>query len=635
MSEETRPLPPNAKGGGKTFSQTLSREKTKMKTQQILETFINFYKKRGHTEIQNVSLIPENDPTLLYVNSGMFPLVPYFDGEPHPNGTKLVNVQRALRFFEDLENVGNTIRHTTCFHMLGNWSLGEYFKEEQLNWVYELLIEELGLDPNRLYASVFKGDDDAPRDDDAIKILQSVFAKYGVNAKVGEKIFAYDKKENWWQRGDAIGELGGPDSEIFYYLGEGTGEGMDPAENDELFLEIGNSVFMQYKKTNSGWEELSQKNIDFGGGLERWALIKQGKSDIYETDNFWPVIEKIQEISGKKYDGIPEDKKAMRVIADHIRSATLLAMDGVKPSNKDQGYILRRLIRRMTRFGMELGIEENLTATLVGTAGDMLGWMYPQIKENKSEIESLFDAEEQKFLKAVSKGASKAEKILDSSDGVVKGLAKDGFDLYQSQGFPIELFIEGIKNRWPQIDEGEFDKEYNSLFKQHQQKSREGAEQKFKGGLADHSEQVVKYHTATHLLHWALRQLLGKEVVQHGSNITGERLRFDFNFDRKLTETEIEKLVGLINKQVDDSLNVGFEMMKKEDAEKTGAIHAFGEKYGEKVKVYYIGNSIDDCISKEFCGGPHVNNTSEIGHMQFKKQKKIGENLMRVYLEQA
>ena len=588
--------------------------------------------KSGHKLIPNVSLVPENDPTLLYVNSGMFPLVPYLSGEKHPMGTRIMNVQRCLRFFEDLENVGITNRHTTAFHMLGNWSLGDYFKKEQLWQFYTFLIEELGLDPNRMYGSVFEGDRDAPRDEESVQVIKEIFSHYGIDAKEGERIFAYSKADNWWQRGDAIGELGGPDSELFYYLPhDGKGLGKNPAEHQHEFLEIGNSVFMQYKKTENGWEELPQKNVDFGGGLERIALVVQGKTDIYETDNFYPIVQKIEEISGKEYKS---NKKLIGILADHMRASTFLAMDGVVPSNKDQGYLLRRLLRRMVRAGMQLGVEKDISVNLVPVVCEMFAWMYPDLPEKQDNMQKLFAVEEEKFRKTLNAGAKEVNKRLERSD--VKSLeeqdlAQMAFAVYQSLGYPVEMFAEDLKDRGVVLDLDSFEELVRNKEKDHQAQSRSGSAQKFKGGLADHSDAVVRYHTATHLLHLGLRTVLGAQVVQRGSNITGERLRFDFNHDTKLTDQQIEAVEKVVNDAVDNSLPVNFEMMPKDQAEKTGAIHAFGEKYGDTVKVYYIGKDLESAISKEFCGGPHVQNTNEIGHIEIYKQDKIGEGLLRVY----
>ena len=610
-----------------------------MDSKEILQKYLAFYEKRGHKQVPNVSLVPENDPTLLYVNSGMFPLVPYLSGETHPLGKRIMNVQRCLRFFEDLDNVGETNRHTTSFHMLGNWSLGDYFKKEQLEWVFEFLVSDLGLDINKMYASVFAGDKDAPKDDVSVEILKKVFAKYGVEAKEGERIFSYGKEENWWQRGEAVGELGGPDSEVFYYIGdEGDGFGKDPAEFQDEFLEIGNSVFMQYRKTASGWEELPQKNVDFGGGLERMAMVVQGHKDIYLTDNFHTVIQKLEELSGKNYEsGGREVQKPMRIIADHMRAAVFLAMDSVLPSNKDQGYILRRLLRRIVRAGRNLGLDKNISVSLVPVAGNMFSWLYPELEDRIEDIQKTFSMEEDKFRKTLDKAKPKVVKVIDALDKpMVDEVApsKAAFDASQSWGYPVEMFKEDLVEKGVIQNEehkNTFDVEYKKLEEEHKEKSRAGAEQKFKGGLADHSEQVLRYHTATHLLHLGLRKVLGDQVVQHGSNITGERLRFDFNHSQKMTDEELKEVESVMNKVAKEALPVKFEILPKEKALTTGAIHAFNEKYGDQVKVYYVGEDLDKAVSKEFCGGPHVENTSEIPVMEIYKQDKIGEGMLRVY----
>lgn len=623
-----------------------------MTSQEILSKYLFFFKARGHKETPNVSLVPEGDSTLLFVNSGMFPLVPYLSGEPHPLGKKLVNVQRALRF-DDLEEVGVSNRHTTCFHMLGNWSLGDYFKKEQLLWIYEFLVEVLGLDINRIYASVFEGDEYAPKDTESIEILKEIFSKYGIEAEDGERIFAYDRKENWWQRGEAVGELGGPDSEVFYYIGDNStsdvnnktsdvlnGLGKDPAENQHEFLEIGNSVFMQFYKTEDGWEELPQKNVDFGGGLERIALACQGKRDIFQTDNFWPIIRRIQGISRQTYGSSPEATRAMRILADNIRAASFIAMDGVIPSNKDQGYVLRRYVRRMVRFARKLGIEKDVTVSLVGTVAEMFEWLYPQLKEKQSGIEDLFSEEEVKFRETLNQAQHQVEKRLSRGREpfsvlprtvLGKELAKLAFDLYQTLGYPPEIFLEDAQERGLNVDNKDYWSYYQAEFEKHQEGSRRGAEQKFKGGLADHSEEVIKYHTATHLLHYALRQVLGEHVIQRGSNITGERLRFDFSHSAKLTEEEVKQVEKIVNEKIQENLLVSFVMVSKEEAEKIDAIHAFGERYGDQVKVYHFGDSLENSFSKEFCGGPHVENTSQLQPIAIYKQESVGKGVRRVY----
>ncbi|MCA9308164.1 alanine--tRNA ligase [candidate division WWE3 bacterium] len=602
-------------------------------TQQILEAFLNFYNEKGHYQIPNVPLVPENDPSLLFVNSGMFPLVPYLTGEVHPEGTRLMNVQRCIRF-EDLEEIGDS-SHTLGFHMIGNWSLNDYFKKEQLPWVYELFVEHMGLDVNRMYATVFEGDNDAPVDQESIDILKEVFAKYGIDAKVGERIFPYGKKENWWQRGEAVGELGGPDSEIHYYLGEGNGNGKNPVDNDDEFLEIGNSVFMQYKMSEEGWKEIPQKNVDFGGGLERLVMVSQNKRDIFETDSFAPIVNKIEQLTGKKYDQDMPTTIAIRIVADHIRTATFMAMDGVTPSNKEQGYMLRRLLRRMIRQAIKLGVAANvnLTSELVPTVVTTLNWLYPQLNEQKHSIMKTFEEEETKFKKLLDKGERESIKELEKVEELnTETLATIAFNLFQSIGYPAEIFAQDAKDKFSNLNEQEFNTCYQQLFDQHQQQSRAGAEHKFKGGLADSSEQTVKYHTTTHLLHWALRKVLGEQVEQKGSNITGERLRFDFSHNDKLTEEQLRQVENLINEKISEELPVNMITLPIDEAEKTGALHFFGEKYGETVNVYYIGEDLDSAFSKEFCGGPHVSNTKELSKVEIFKQKSIGENLIRVYL---
>lgn len=604
-----------------------------MKTQEILEKYINFYTEKDHALIPNVSIVPKDDPTLLFVNSGMFPLVPYLSGEPHPAGKRLVNVQRCVRF-EDLPDIGDKI-HTLAFHMIGNWSLGDYFKDEQLPWVYEYFIEQVGLDPKRIHATIFAGDENAPRDEVSIPIVKDIFKKYGVEGEIGKNIWLYTGKQgNWWQRGDAVGELGGPSSEVFYYIGEGSGDGKSPEDYEEDFVEIGNSVFMEYKRTKSGWERLKQSNVDFGGGLERIAMAVQNKRDIFETDNFYPVIEHLEKLTGLQYGSDSEHTKKMRTIADHMRACVFFAMDGVYPSNKDQGYVMRRLLRRMVRASKQLGVavDTGFFETVVPVVVNMFSWLYPELETKQQDIIEIFSKEENKFEKTLRNAQKKVEKAiseLESSDEV--SLATLAFDLFQSLGYPYEAFLDELKSSNIEINEDKFTDIFEKMFKEHQAKSRAGAEQKFKGGLADHSENTVRYHTATHLLHMALRKVLGEDVVQQGSNITGERLRFDFNFNRQLSDEEIAQVSDIVNEAIEKKLPVNFEMMQKEDAEKTGAIHAFGEKYGDEVKVYYIGSDLDSAVSKEFCGGPHVSNTSEIGGISIFKQKKIGENLVRVY----
>lgn len=618
-----------------------------MTSAQIVKKYLDFFKKQGHVQIPNVSIVPENDPTLLYVNSGMFPLVPYLTGQPHPSGKRLVNIQRCMRFFEDIDNIGVTNRHTTAFHMLGNWSLNDYFKKEQLNWKYQFYIEELGLDPKYIYGTVFKGNKHAPKDEESIAILKEIFSKYGIEAKEGERIFAIEK-DNWWQRGDAPGELGGPSSEIFYYLGkdgkDGTGLGLNLPDYEDDFLEIGNSVFMEYQKNNKGgWDKIKQHNVDFGGGLERLALVLQGKTDIYQTDNFWPVVEELEKLSRLDYESDPKITKAMRVIADHMRSATFLAMDGVTPSNKDLGYILRRVLRRMVRFSQDLKIQGHVSSRLVPTVAEMFNWLYPDLKNKEKDMIALFEEEEAKFTKTLNRVRPRVIKELEIrnekleiKDGKQKinekELAEIAFNLYQSEGYPPEMLTDDAEEYGLKIDPQKYEKAYKELFKKHQEISRKGAEKKFKGGLADQSRETTQYHTVTHLLHEALRQVLGNHISQKGSNITGERLRFDFPHDQALTEKQIKKVEDKVNEIIAQKLPVQSVTLPKEEALKTGAYHAFDAKYGDKITVYFVGQDLKTAFSKEFCGGPHVKNSSELKPIEIYKQESVGKGVRRVYV---
>lgn len=603
-----------------------------MTTQEILNKYLKFYEERGHKLVPNMSLVPDGDSTLLFVNSGMFPLVPYLSGQPHPLGKRLMNVQRSLRL-DDIENAGNTIRHTFAFHMIGNWSLGDYFKEEQLNWTYQFFIEELGLDPKRIYATVFKGDSAAPKDNQSIEIIKKIFAKYGIEAKENERIFAQGAEDNWWKRGDAIGELGGPDSELFYFLGEGDGFGQNPAENQDEFMEFGNSVFMQYVKTENGWGDLPQKNVDFGGGLERIAMVVQGKSDIFETDTFWPIIQKIETITGKNYKESPEITKNIRILADHIRACVFLAMDNVVPANKDQGYVLRRLIRRMVRSGRKLGIDKNISVQLVETVVNTCSWLYPDLVKKSAEIQKLFETEETKFAKTLDKGSSLVKKWLESEKELnLEKVVEKGFDYYQSVGYPTEIFVKDLQDFGFKVEQDEYQKHFEQKYAAHQSGSRQGAEQKFKGGLADSSEETLKYHTTTHLLHWALRQVLGTEVHQQGSNVTAERLRFDFNYAEKLSDDQIRQITDLINTKAGKDIKVNRIELPKSEAEKSGALHFFNAKYPDIVSIYYMGDSLESAFSKEFCGGPHIENLNQLGQVEIYKVENIGKGLQRVYL---
>lgn len=612
-----------------------------MTSGELRQKYLDFFKARDHAVIPSASLLPENDASLLFVNSGMFPLVPYLLGEKHPAGKRLVNSQKSFRT-EDIEEVGDN-RHNTFFEMLGNWSLGDYWKSEQLNWWYEFLIEELHLDPKQLYQSVYIGSQDGqiPKDTESIEILLQIFAKYNIDAdeapdmqdgkvptedlQVGKnkyRIFAYRDK-NWWQRGDAIGELGGPDSETFYDTGKTHdtkyGEFCHPNCDCGRFIEIGNSVFMQYQKTATGWQTLANKNVDFGGGLERVTMALQGKSNIFQTDLFADAIEKIEFLSGKKYE---EDNRPFEIIADHLKAATFIMGDekGIGPSNTDQGYIVRRLIRRAIRFGRQLGINETDWTKQIATIYiAQYHDVYPELHKNHNFIVEELSKEEHKFSETLEKGEREFTKLQGNITG------QQAFDLYQTYGFPIEMTVELAKEKGVTVDEALFQEE----LKKHQDLSRTAAAGKFKGGLADHSEEVTRLHTATHLLLAALRKVLGNEVYQKGSNITAERLRFDFPYNEKMTAEQLAEVEKLVNEAIAAKLPVHFEEMPLGKAREIGASGVFDSKYQEQVKVYFMGNE-PHYFSKEICGGPHVSNTGELGHFKIQKEESSSAGVRRI-----
>lgn len=628
-----------------------------MTSKELRQKFIDFYLERGHSEAQNASLVPNTDSTLLFVNSGMFPLAKYLGGLPHPQGKRLVNLQRCLRTkYDDMLEVGDN-RHTLMFEMMGNWSLGDFFKKEQIPWVLKLHVDVYGLDPHRLYVSVWGGDDLVPRDDEAIIIWQEAFSEYGIEAEFCEditaipqdlesgkthtaRIFPYGESDNWWQRGDAAGELGGPSSEIFYDLGEKEFDQEEYHINDDSgrFIEIGNNVFMEYQlDSDLNWQPLSQKNIDFGGGFERVLMCVQGKRDIFETDIYAPILEKIRAISGKEYEG--EAKRFFRILADHSRAATFILADGVSPSNKDQGYILRRFIRRLVRFGKQLGIEGDFTADLAEDVISVMSDFYPHLEENRAQILQEISAEEAKFQQTLNKGLKEIAKIKTAGD---KLTGEKAFYIYETYGFPLEMTFDELE-----IDEKQaelIEVEFNRAADSHRQQSRAGAEQKFTGGLADKSTETTALHTAHHLLLAALQQILGEHVHQRGSNITAERLRIDFSHPEKLTAEQISEVEELVNSWIDAKLNVARIELAKAEAEEIGAEMEFGQKYGDTVAVYFIGDfaaepsSVEEIdqtkvISKEFCGGPHVENTSELaklGKFKIKKEQSSGAGVRRI-----
>jgi alanyl-tRNA synthetase len=606
-----------------------------MKSNDVRKKFIEFYKSRGHVEIPSAKLVPENDPTTLFNSSGMQPLVPYLLGQPHPSGKRLVNSQKSFRA-QDIDEVGDN-RHTTFFEMLGNWSLGDYFKNEQLHWVFEFIVEELGLDPKRLYVSVFAGNESVPEDTESIEIWKEIFSKYKINAKEGERIYLYPANKNWWSRSgepDKMppGEPGGPDSEIFFDFGEQQKmHEHSPFKNQIChpncdcgrFLEIGNSVFMQYQKqVNGSLKELSQRNVDFGGGLERLTAVTDNAPDIFKTDLFTSIVRTLELLSTKSYGRNDKETRAMRIICDHIRGSIMMISDGVIPSNKQQGYVLRRLIRRSLLYGRDLGLisDWKYVGLLVEPVAEIFQNSYPEIKLKTIEIKSLLEEEALRFGKSLEKGIKEIEKIEDIT-------GTDAFKLYETFGFPWEMTEELARNKGQNPDRVQFEEE----FKKHQQLSRTAASGMFKGGLADHSIQTTKLHTATHLLHQALRIVLGNHVGQKGSNITVERLRFDFSHTGKLTEEELKKVEMIVNKQIGENLPVSETVTKYDEAIKSGALAFFGERYPEQVKVYTIGDPNKTYFSREVCGGPHVVNTGVLKSFKILKEESAGAGIRRIY----
>jgi alanyl-tRNA synthetase len=577
-----------------------------MESNEIRERFLRFFEKRGHAIIPSASLVPENDPSVLFNTAGMQPLVPYLLGETHPSGaTRLVDSQKCVRT-NDIDEIGDNT-HATFFEMLGNWSLGDYFKEETIKWSFEFLTskeEGLGLDPDRLYVTIFEGDENAPRDEEALAIWKKYIPE--------NRIYFFGAKSNWWSPGDN-GPCG-PDTEMFYDvsekgLGDMTKEEYMAADDRQDVVEIWNDVFMEYeKKDGKVVGKLKQKNVDTGSGLERVTMVVQGKNNIFETDLLSPILEKIP---GK-------DLRVKRIIADHIRTAVFMIADGVFPGSVDRGYVLRRLLRRAVRHADTLGMRE--VDILIGAVIEKYQEAYPYLKKEKSRIIEEVKQEEAKFRQTLSHGMKEFEKI---SAQRISG--KNAFDLYQSYGFPFEVTQELAKEKGISVDEKGFVEE----MKKHQEISRQGSGQKFRGGLADHSEMSVRYHTATHLLHQALRIVLGEEAVQQGSNITPERLRFDFVHDTKMTDEQKKRVEDLVNKKIQEALSVKYEDLSMEEAKNRGAVGLFEEKYGDTVRVYQIGEG-GEKFSVELCGGPHVKNTAELGYIKIIKEEACSAGVRRI-----
>ncbi len=579
-----------------------------MKAIEIRNKYLNFFKNHGHSVIPSAPLIPENDPSVLFTTAGMQPLVPYLLGEKHPEGKRLTDYQKCVRT-NDIEEVGDN-RHLTYFEMLGNWSLGDYFKEEAVSMSFEFLTKELGIPVDKISVTCFAGDEDAPRDE----VTAECWRKAGIP---DERIYFYGKDDNWW----IAGEEGpcGPDTEMFYDTGkEPCSKDCQPSCDCGKYVEIWNNVFMEYYKSKDGtYSKLKQQNVDTGMGLERITFLLQGKTTPFDTEIFEPIMEKLESL--QKIDDI----KSRRIIAEHLRSSMMIISDGGRPSNIDRGYILRRLIRRMTRHLNKLQISLDELGCLIDLDIEILKEMYPDLDKNKEIIKQVILEEKDKFVKTLSHGEREFEKAIQKLKQENKDII-DGqtiFKLYETYGFPPEITADLAEEQGFKIDMTEFDK----LFKEHQDKSRMGSEQKFKGGLADQNEQTIKYHTATHLLHKALQIVLGEHAKQKGSNITTERLRFDFSHPEKMTKEQLKEVEDIVNEQIKRDLPVTCEEMTVEEAKNSGATGLFESKYGDKVKVYTIGD-----FSKEICGGPHVKHTGELGKFKILKEESSSAGVRRI-----
>jgi alanyl-tRNA synthetase len=642
---------------------------TPLTVNEIRSLFLAYMKERGHVVVPSASLVPENDPTTLFTGSGMQPMVPYLLGQPHPLGTRIADSQKSFRS-QDIEEVGDN-RHTTFFEMLGNWSFGDYFKEEEITWMWNFLIEDLKLDPKNFYVTCFAGNDTlgVPRDTFSAELWQKLFKEKGIETRISEnpeagikedeKIFYYSEKKNWWSRmgvpaNMGEGEPGGPDSEMFYDFDPDLSKGIHKMsawkeENCHVncdcgrFLEIGNNVFMQYKKVGSNFEELPQMNVDHGSGLERYAAALRNDPDIFNIDVFDEPKKTIQKLSGKIYGTDAVETYAFRVVLDHIRSATFLIGDGVFPGNKDQMYFVRRLLRRAVRFARNLGVMNNFTKDVASSFIETYQDEYKNLREKRDIILGELDKEESKFRKTLENGIRQFERMaarkffdMEVNGVVTKGenmnliMGEEAFDLLQSYGFPIELTLEIAKEKGMTVEVVGFD----ILKQKHSEESRTASAGKFKGGLGGDGEMEVKYHTATHLLHQALKTVLGEEVNQKGSNITPERLRFDFSYGEKMTDEQKKQVEDIINNIIKQDLPVIREEVTLEEAKLRGVIGLFGDKYGEKVSIYRIGegNNRGDAglFSMELCGGPHIEHTSILGTFKILKEEAVSAGVRRI-----
>jgi len=619
-----------------------------MTAQEIRRKYLEFFEKRGHTIIPRAQLVPQDDPTTLFTGSGMQPLIPYLLGDPHPAGVRLVDSQTCLRS-QDIEEVGNN-RHTTFFEMLGNWSLGDYFKQEEITWLFEFLVDEIGLDPSKLYVTCYLGNTEfnIPKDTEAAGIWAGLFKSKNIDPNqldigseadgyakgMGEgRIFFYDGSKNWWSRAGGesqtpLGDPGGPDTEVFYDFGtphnSEFGEHCHPNCDCGRFIEIANSVFMAYKRTEDGFEPLQKPNVDFGGGLERIAAAAIDSPDVFKISLLWPIIEKLQELSGKKYESHNND---MRIIADHLRGAVFLAVDGVVPSNKEQGYVARRLMRRAILKAFNLGIEQDFIEQIVPVIAGLYEQDYPELVENRQKIIESLVREEKIFRQTLRNGVRDLNKIARSNTndgGEILITGRVIFTMYDTNGFPAELTLEEVARHEDWTVSSNWQKEYDTEMSIQRERSQTASKGVFRGGLADHSEETKKLHTATHLMYEALRRVLGDHVIQRGSNVTAERTRFDFSHDQKVTREQLDQVEKIVNEQIEKDLVVEWHEYPTEEAFKIGAKGAFGDKYGEKVKVYTMGKDGEQPYSIEICGGPHVEHTGQLaeGGKKFKVTKE-------------
>ena len=623
-----------------------------MTAQEIRKAYLDFFEKRGHEIIPRALLVPKEDPTTLFTGSGMQPLLPYLLGQEHPKGVRLVDSQTCLRA-QDIDDVGDN-RHTTFFEMLGNWTLGDYFKKDQIRWFFEFLTDVVGLEPEKIYVTCFIGDEknNIPKDTESAEIWAELFKEKGIDPKIVElgsaengdklgmqdgRIFFYDDGENWWSRGGGIaktpiGDPCGPDSEVFYDFGEELHDESvwgkaHPANDSGRFMEIGNQVFMQYKRTETGFEELPKQNVDFGGGLERIAAARINSPDVFKISVLWPIVEKLEKLSNKKYEDKTED---MRVIADHLRGAMFLAVDGVKPSNKEQGYVMRRLMRRAIMKAFHLGIEQNFVQEIAPVIAELYKNDFPEVLENENNVVEVLVKEEKVFKQTLRKGLREFEKL--TKDGINGDII---FTLYDTYGFPAELSVEQAEKDGIKLSDA-WESEFASKMKEQRERSQTAAKGSFKGGLGGQSLQHKKYHTATHLMYQALRDVLGDHVIQRGSNITEERLRFDFSNPEKVTPEEIKQVEDIVNEQISNDLKVSWAEYPTEEATgPLGALGQFGDRYGDTVRVYkMIADGADKPFSFEICGGPHVEHTLQLFEdgkkFKIKKEESSSAGIRRI-----